>query len=155
MRQWRKPNRLRHWYNYTIINCLLTIFVHNYYVQPIYYTDVSKCFESLTDWSIPLKRDGCRLMLRQNKTLILVAGVGILQNVWWHSQTAAMKIHFTVFELILLISHTKKYLELKTCPKLYMCAGTFWDMNNQCNYEVFVFIDCRFVFTYILCGVDW
>ena len=42
------------WYNYTIINCLLTIFVHNYYAQPIYYTDVSKCCESLTDWSIPL-----------------------------------------------------------------------------------------------------
>ena len=31
------------WYNYTIINCLLTICVHNYYAQTIYYTDVSKC----------------------------------------------------------------------------------------------------------------
>ena len=40
-------------YNYTIINCLLTICLHNYYTQPIY-TDVSKCCESLTDWSIPL-----------------------------------------------------------------------------------------------------
>ena len=28
--------------------------MHNYYVQPRYYTDVSKCCESLTDWSIPL-----------------------------------------------------------------------------------------------------
>ena len=36
-------------YNYTIIICLLTIFVHKYYAQPIYYTDVSKCCESLTD----------------------------------------------------------------------------------------------------------
>ena len=36
------------------MNCLLTIFVHNYYAQPIYYTDISKCYESLTDWSIPL-----------------------------------------------------------------------------------------------------
>ena len=42
------------WYNHTIISCLLRIFVHNYYVQPIYYTYVSKCCESLTDWSIPL-----------------------------------------------------------------------------------------------------
>ena len=23
------------WYNYTVINCLLTVFVHNYYAQPI------------------------------------------------------------------------------------------------------------------------
>ena len=44
-------------YNYTIIHCLLTIFVHNYYAQPIYYTDVSKLSKSLSDWSIPL-RDG-------------------------------------------------------------------------------------------------
>ena len=44
----------RFWYNYTIINCLLTIFVHNYYAQPIYYIDASKWSESLTDWSIPL-----------------------------------------------------------------------------------------------------
>ena len=42
------------WYNYTIINCLLTIFVHNYYAKPIYYTAVSKWCESLADWSIPL-----------------------------------------------------------------------------------------------------
>ena len=28
--------------------------MHNYYAQPIYYTDVSKLCESLTDWSIPL-----------------------------------------------------------------------------------------------------
>ena len=42
------------WYNYIIINCLLTIFVHSYYGQPIYFTDVSKWCESLTDWSIPL-----------------------------------------------------------------------------------------------------
>ena len=27
--------------------------MHNYYAQPIYYTYVSKCCESLTDWSIP------------------------------------------------------------------------------------------------------
>ena len=42
------------WYNYTIINCLLTIFVHNYSAQPICCTYVSKYCESLTDWSIPL-----------------------------------------------------------------------------------------------------
>ena len=30
------------------------IFVHDYYAQPIYYTDVSKWCESITDWSIPL-----------------------------------------------------------------------------------------------------
>ena len=28
--------------------------MHNYYAQPIYYTYVIKCCESLTDWSIPL-----------------------------------------------------------------------------------------------------
>ena len=28
--------------------------MHNYYAQPIYYTDVSKWRESLTDWCIPL-----------------------------------------------------------------------------------------------------
>ena len=28
--------------------------MHNYYAQLIYYTDVNKCCESLTDWSIPL-----------------------------------------------------------------------------------------------------
>ena len=31
------------------------IFMHNYYAQPIYYTDVSKLCEYLTDLSIPLK----------------------------------------------------------------------------------------------------
>ena len=31
------------------------MFVHNYYAQPIYSTDVSKWCESLIDWSIPLK----------------------------------------------------------------------------------------------------
>ena len=36
-------------------NCLLAIFVHNYYAQPIHYTDASKRCESLTDWSNPLK----------------------------------------------------------------------------------------------------
>ena len=36
-------------YNYTIINCLLTIFVYNYYAKSIY---VNKCCQSLTDWSI-------------------------------------------------------------------------------------------------------
>ena len=30
--------------------------MHNYYAQPIYYTGVSQLCESLTDWSIPLKR---------------------------------------------------------------------------------------------------
>ena len=30
------------------------IFVHKDYQQPIYYTDIIKCFESLIDWSIPL-----------------------------------------------------------------------------------------------------
>ena len=39
------------------MNCLLTIFVHNYYAQLIYYTDFSKCCESLTDWTIPLSID--------------------------------------------------------------------------------------------------
>ena len=29
--------------------------MHNYYAQPVYYTDVSKLCESLTDWSIPLR----------------------------------------------------------------------------------------------------
>jgi len=33
---------------------LLTIGVHNYYAQPIYYTHVSKYYEPLTDWSITL-----------------------------------------------------------------------------------------------------
>ena len=28
--------------------------MHNYYAQPIFYTDVTKWCESLTDWSIPL-----------------------------------------------------------------------------------------------------
>ena len=42
------------WYNCTTINCLLTIFVHNYYAQPIYYTDVIICRESLADYSTPL-----------------------------------------------------------------------------------------------------
>ena len=28
--------------------------MHNYYAQPIYYTDISKWCESLTDWGIPL-----------------------------------------------------------------------------------------------------
>ena len=32
------------------------MYVHNYYAQPIYYTDVSKCCESLTNWGIPLRR---------------------------------------------------------------------------------------------------
>ena len=40
-----------------MINCILTIFVHNYYAQPIYYTDVSKCCESLINWGIPLNVD--------------------------------------------------------------------------------------------------
>ena len=39
-------------YNYIIINCLLTICVHNYYAKPIYYTYVSIYREPLTDWSI-------------------------------------------------------------------------------------------------------
>ena len=42
---------------YTIINCLLTTFVHNYNAQPIYSTGVSKWCEPLTDWSIPLRDD--------------------------------------------------------------------------------------------------
>ena len=42
------------WYNYSIINCLLTIFVHNYYAHPIYYAYINKYCEFLTDWSIPL-----------------------------------------------------------------------------------------------------
>ena len=41
-------------YSQAIINCLLTIFVHKYYVQPIYYTYGSKGCESLTDYSISL-----------------------------------------------------------------------------------------------------
>ena len=45
------------WYNCTIINCLLTIFVHNYYSQPMYYTDVSKCCECLTDWKPDCKSE--------------------------------------------------------------------------------------------------
>ena len=49
-------NAIEHdfWYNYTIINYLLTIFFHNYYAHPICYTYMSKYCESLTDWSIPL-----------------------------------------------------------------------------------------------------
>ena len=56
--RWQHPesNTEYFWYNYTIINCLLTIFVHNYYAQPLYYTRVSKWCESLTDWSNPLTR---------------------------------------------------------------------------------------------------
>ena len=42
-------------YNYTVINCLLLVFVYDYYVQPMYYTYLSWYCESLTDWSIPLK----------------------------------------------------------------------------------------------------
>ena len=33
--------------------------MHNCYAQTIYYTDVSKCCESLTDWGIPLKNIIC------------------------------------------------------------------------------------------------
>ena len=38
--------------------------MHNYYAQPIYYTDVSKCYGSLTDWSIPLT---IRINLREKQ----------------------------------------------------------------------------------------
>ena len=55
--RWQRPesNIACFRYNYTIINCLLTIVVHNYYAQLICYTYISKCCKSLTDWSIPLK----------------------------------------------------------------------------------------------------
>jgi len=53
----------RFWYNDTVINCLLTVSVHNYYAQPIYYTYVTKCHESLTDWSIPLMKHLCKQLI--------------------------------------------------------------------------------------------
>ena len=46
------------WSNYTVINWLLTIFVHNCYAQLIYYIYGSRYCEPLTDWSIPLKVRG-------------------------------------------------------------------------------------------------
>ena len=54
--RWQRPESNMEYflYNYTIVTCLLTIFGHNYYAQPIYYTDVSKCCESVTNWCIPL-----------------------------------------------------------------------------------------------------
>ena len=41
--RWQRPesNTECFWYNYTIMNCLLMIFVHNCYAQTIYYTGVS------------------------------------------------------------------------------------------------------------------
>ena len=52
--RWQHPESMNHdsmflWYNYTIINCLLTIFMRNYYPQPIYYTYVSKYCETDKD----------------------------------------------------------------------------------------------------------
>jgi len=41
--------------------------VHNYYAQPIYYSDVSKWCESITDWSIPLKLLDLSSYLGNNK----------------------------------------------------------------------------------------
>ena len=38
--------------------------MHKYYAQPIYYAGVSKCCESLTDWSIPLKTRQISRILR-------------------------------------------------------------------------------------------
>ena len=58
LRHWRislKMNPTYFWYNYTIINCLLTTFVHKYYAQPIYYTDVSKRCESLTEYPFKVR----------------------------------------------------------------------------------------------------
>ena len=62
LRHWRISLKMAAPWNPTwsvsdIINCFLTIFVHNYYVQPICYIDVRKLCESLTDWSIPLRRN--------------------------------------------------------------------------------------------------
>ena len=37
--------------------------MHDYYAQPIYYTDVSKWCESLVDWSIPLSKSRWNLSL--------------------------------------------------------------------------------------------
>ena len=67
-------------YNCTLINCLLTICEHNYYTQPIYYTNVSKCFESLTDWSIPLR--GIYLV-ETGPFPLLVVGFNFRVVVWW------------------------------------------------------------------------
>ena len=64
--RWQRPESNTECFsnNYTIINCLLTIFVHNYYARPIYYTNVSKCCQSLTDWSI--WDDICKHILRNS-----------------------------------------------------------------------------------------
>ena len=98
MRQWRKQfTSLAHksqdesnmecfWYNYTIINCLLTIFVHKYYAQSIYYTDVSKCCESLTDWSIPLKGNISVLEWRQRLSFIWCYFLNIIEFTAWKSR---------------------------------------------------------------------
>ena len=52
----QRPNSMQHvfWYNYTVFNWLLTIFVHHYYAQPIHYSYVSNYCEPLTVWSIHL-----------------------------------------------------------------------------------------------------
>ena len=83
------------WYNYTIINCLLTIFVQNYYTQPIYYTDVSKWCESLTDWSIPLKNTNF------NQYHTLQCGVtstcqlpSFIWNMYWHAKICLLCMHW-------------------------------------------------------------
>ena len=67
------------WYNYIIIHCF---FVHNYYAQPIYYTDVSKWCESLTDWSIPLRRGGLLMCTAQRS-----ACTGRSAGQIWHVDT--------------------------------------------------------------------
>ena len=68
------------WYNYTIINCLLTILVHKYNAQPIYYTDVSKCCEYLTNWSIPLTH--VRVFLTQARQSTGSPTVQQTNNIW-------------------------------------------------------------------------
>ena len=72
------------WYNNSIINCLLTIFMHNYYGQPIYYTYVSKCYEPLIDWSIPLRSVG--LIIPESEGLVSL-GIRVMgqsrDDIYW------------------------------------------------------------------------
>ena len=54
------------------------IFLHNYYAQPIYYTDISKCCESLTDWRIPLRVPSL-LTLSHNEVFDVVNWIQLLK----------------------------------------------------------------------------
>ena len=62
------------------MNCLLIISAHNYYAQPIYYTYVSKCCESLIDWGILLNIRTFHITTQQ-KNVIIPLNV-LYYNMW-------------------------------------------------------------------------